>query len=195
MRTKPDPSTAAIAFALDLGMECATFLRLWNEGEFDVIRKEWPEAPDAIFIGADPSMPFDDFQPETAPAPTEPFMATIYNTTGWRNKVFAALKRAELYFCLAKSHANTSNGYREQMAEHEAMMIAAIKAIPHPNDPAREFTDAEVDALLRTRIPGGSEAAAWFAPHEGNDKAKANIRYVVRALIAAANSSVQGPTP
>jgi hypothetical protein len=30
------------------------FLRLWNEGEFEVLRREWPEAPEAIYIGADP---------------------------------------------------------------------------------------------------------------------------------------------
>ena len=53
----PDPSTAAIAFALDNtssdhdGME---FLRCWNEGDFDTIREQWPEAPEEVFIGADP---------------------------------------------------------------------------------------------------------------------------------------------
>lgn len=48
-----DAAVAAIQFALadDDGM---TFLRLWNEGEFDVIRREWPDAPGEVFIGADP---------------------------------------------------------------------------------------------------------------------------------------------
>ena len=47
-----DAAVAAIAFALktDDGL---TFLRLWNEGEFDVLRREWPEAPEDIYIGAD----------------------------------------------------------------------------------------------------------------------------------------------
>lgn len=31
-----------------------TFLRCWNEGDFDAIRREWPEAPDDVFEGADP---------------------------------------------------------------------------------------------------------------------------------------------
>ncbi|USD58826.1 hypothetical protein J4N45_09825 [Vibrio sp. SCSIO 43140] len=46
-------AVAAIEFALETedGMN---FLRLWNEGEFDVLRDEWPEAPEAIYIGADP---------------------------------------------------------------------------------------------------------------------------------------------
>ncbi|QDJ96320.1 hypothetical protein Xoosp13_133 [Xanthomonas phage Xoo-sp13] len=51
-----DASVAAIQFALetDDGLE---FLRLWNVGEFATLRKEWPEAPEAIYIGADPLHP------------------------------------------------------------------------------------------------------------------------------------------
>ncbi len=52
--TKRESSAiAAIQFALeaDEGME---LLRCWIQGDFDVIRKEWPEAPKAVFIGADP---------------------------------------------------------------------------------------------------------------------------------------------
>lgn len=45
-------ATAAIQFALsdDDGED---FLRYWNEGEFDVIRRNWPDAPPEVFIGAD----------------------------------------------------------------------------------------------------------------------------------------------
>ena len=47
-----DAAVAAIRFALDDdGMQ---FLQLWNQGDFDVIRREWPEAPDEVFIGAYP---------------------------------------------------------------------------------------------------------------------------------------------
>jgi len=44
---------AAIQFALNNpeGME---FLRLWNEGEFDTLRREWPDAPSEVYVGADP---------------------------------------------------------------------------------------------------------------------------------------------
>ena len=50
---RADAAVAAIQFALgdDEGMQ---FLRLWNQGDFDVIRSEWPEAPEEVFIGADP---------------------------------------------------------------------------------------------------------------------------------------------
>ena len=48
-----DAAVAAIQFALsdDDGMQ---FLRLWNGGDFDIIRREWPDAPEEVFIGADP---------------------------------------------------------------------------------------------------------------------------------------------
>ncbi len=43
---------AAIAFALETDDGLA-FLRCWNEGDIDAIRREWPEAPEEVFIGAD----------------------------------------------------------------------------------------------------------------------------------------------
>lgn len=50
-----DAPTAAIRFALSHECECPMdFLRCWFEGDFATIRREWPEAPDAVFIGADP---------------------------------------------------------------------------------------------------------------------------------------------
>jgi len=46
------PAVAAIQFALtsDCGME---FLRCWNDGDFNAIRAEWPEAPQSVFDGAE----------------------------------------------------------------------------------------------------------------------------------------------
>ena len=48
-------SNAAIKYALDKhadgGME---FLRCWFYGDFGAIRNEWPDAPEAVFRGADP---------------------------------------------------------------------------------------------------------------------------------------------
>lgn len=49
-----DPAVAAIQFALETDSDGLHFLSLWNEGEFDLLRREWPEAPEAIYIGADP---------------------------------------------------------------------------------------------------------------------------------------------
>lgn len=48
-----DAAVAAIQFALETD-EGLAFLRCWNEGDFDAIRLEWPDAPEEVFIGADP---------------------------------------------------------------------------------------------------------------------------------------------
>lgn len=56
----PDAATAAIRFALeDAGdtYEAIDFLRAWNDGDFPEIRRDWPEVPDDVFIGADPLFP------------------------------------------------------------------------------------------------------------------------------------------
>ena len=45
------------------------------------------------------------------------------------------------------------------------------------------LTDHQVDRLLRTSIPGGSHALDWFLPY-ANDKGLANIRDVVRLMLA-----------
>jgi len=47
-----NPSGFAIEYALETedGLE---FLRLWNEGEFDLIRAEWTDCPEECFIGAE----------------------------------------------------------------------------------------------------------------------------------------------
>ena len=46
-------AAAAIRFALT-DPEGMTFLRLWNEGDFDTLRREWPDAPIEVYVGADP---------------------------------------------------------------------------------------------------------------------------------------------
>lgn len=51
-----NPAVAAILYALeaDEGFE---FLSYWNEGEFDICRRNWPDAPEEVYIGADPMHP------------------------------------------------------------------------------------------------------------------------------------------
>lgn len=51
--TENNAAVAAIQFALETDDGLA-FLRCWNDADFDSIREEWPEAPDEVFIGADP---------------------------------------------------------------------------------------------------------------------------------------------
>ncbi|QHS38451.1 hypothetical protein GWQ43_19990 (plasmid) [Alcaligenes faecalis] len=51
-------AVAAIQYALepttDEGM---AFLDAWNQGDFDVCRSAWPDAPKTCYIGADPLLP------------------------------------------------------------------------------------------------------------------------------------------
>ncbi len=48
-------ASEAIAFALE-DDDGNTFLRYWNEGEFDKLRRNWPDAPYAVYVGADPML-------------------------------------------------------------------------------------------------------------------------------------------
>lgn len=51
-------AVAAIGFALDPTTdEGLSFLEAWNQGDFDVCRREWPEAPQECYVGADPALP------------------------------------------------------------------------------------------------------------------------------------------
>lgn len=52
-RQPADAAVAAIKFSLQTD-EGDAFLRCWLEGDFAAIRKEWPDAPEELFIGADP---------------------------------------------------------------------------------------------------------------------------------------------
>lgn len=51
-----NPAAAAIKYAIELGgRDGIDFLCLWYEGGFPEIRREYPDAPKEIFIGADPT--------------------------------------------------------------------------------------------------------------------------------------------
>lgn len=55
------PSLAAIQYAITLNSEAANFLQLWSEGDWDGIRKEWPECPESVFDAATiETQPADD---------------------------------------------------------------------------------------------------------------------------------------
>lgn len=47
---KIDHAVAAIQFALTQGLDADAFLRCWNEGDWEAIRKEWPEAPENVYV-------------------------------------------------------------------------------------------------------------------------------------------------
>ena len=46
------------------------------------------------------------------------------------------------------------------------------------------MTNQEIDKLLSTPIPGGSQARDWFIPHD-TERGLENVRDVVRRIVAA----------
>ncbi|WP_151708844.1 hypothetical protein [Acinetobacter brisouii] len=52
-----DPALAVIRYItsdyVDGDQDAMEFLRYWNEGEFDVLRRNWENIPDEVFIGAE----------------------------------------------------------------------------------------------------------------------------------------------
>lgn len=59
----PNPSLAVIQYItsdnVDGPRDAMEFLNYWNEGEFDLLRRNWDNIPDEVFIGAD-----SQFKPE-----------------------------------------------------------------------------------------------------------------------------------
>lgn len=52
---KTEPFAAAseaIKFSIEIN-EGKKFLQYWLDGDFDAIRKEWPNAPESVYIGVD----------------------------------------------------------------------------------------------------------------------------------------------
>lgn len=49
LRSPQDEAVAAVEFSLRTG-DAASFLKYWLHGEWDVIRRNWPDAPEACFV-------------------------------------------------------------------------------------------------------------------------------------------------
>ena len=101
----------------------------------------------------------------------------------------------------------TNQSNTEQMREalrkikHEAVSLAdaqviALDALTAPAAEVPEaMGDAEIDKLLSTSIPGGSQARDWFLPHD-TEKGLANVRDVVRLMLAQWQSTrLRGGVP
>lgn len=48
-RTPANTAVAAIVFATQ-NAEGLEFLRVWLHGDWDAIRREWPEAPESVYV-------------------------------------------------------------------------------------------------------------------------------------------------
>lgn len=52
--------SSAFAAAINFALKCdegLNFLECWLHGDFPEIRRDWPDAPETVFIGADPLHP------------------------------------------------------------------------------------------------------------------------------------------
>ncbi|AVY95731.1 hypothetical protein DAI18_18040 [Microvirgula aerodenitrificans] len=153
---RPEPvaawaaGTAAIEFALeDATGEGMAFLRCWLYGDFDVIRNEWPEAPESVYIGADPLHPETVAMLAAAPEEPQPVLdrpASIGGTTFGvgipvRTLVAAAQRRYEA----------------EQTPASLADRQALIDALRHP------VVDAELTTLREQNAALKQDAARYHA--------------------------------
>jgi hypothetical protein len=60
MTSDRSAATAAIQFALETD-DGLSFLREWAQGSFSDIRRNWPDAPESVYIGVDPLHPKTKF--------------------------------------------------------------------------------------------------------------------------------------
>ncbi len=58
-----DAAIELIKFAATKGAECQDVLVLWLAGEFKVLKEEFPDIPDACFVGCDPEHPLSTADP------------------------------------------------------------------------------------------------------------------------------------
>jgi hypothetical protein len=118
-----DAAVAAIEFALRDDDGCGMdFLRCWNEGDFDAIRNEWPEAPEAVFIGADPLHPMTKF-PATSAADAKDAereaIATAYGYLWHVNAADGAPPEAEVLSVTPKRAAYEARKALRDLLTHE----------------------------------------------------------------------------
>jgi hypothetical protein len=127
------PAIAAIEYALkaDEGME---FLRVWLHGQFDVIRDEWPDAPQAVFVAA--------------PAPAEP--------KGEQQAIADKPQDAAIYQSIADNYARDLKP--EQRATLSKAQVHAItQAIQRCNSVQAFGAAKSLRALLAANNGGSNE--------------------------------------
>ena len=52
-----DAAIELIKYAYTKRYDCHLILELWLHGEFEILRKEFTDIPDACFVGCDPEHP------------------------------------------------------------------------------------------------------------------------------------------
>ena len=58
-----DAAVELIKYAYSKPYDCHLILELWLHGEFEILRKEFTDIPDACFVGCDPEHPLSTADP------------------------------------------------------------------------------------------------------------------------------------
>lgn len=109
----PDAAVAAIRYALRAEREDGSgidFLREWNEGGFNEIRRDWTNVPEAVFIGA------DTLHPQTASVVARGYDSDLLNWLETNAKVGFGFADASITFVVPESFKG-SNTIRELVSE------------------------------------------------------------------------------
>jgi diguanylate cyclase (GGDEF)-like protein len=174
-----DSALAAIDFALkaDEGLE---FLRCWQRGDFDVIRKEWPDAPKAVFVGADPLFPPPQEAQEEFYRLHEERSATDNNMLMEMVEVISKAEKAlisldrmatrDALTGLANRRAGekvllNAHGGAQQTSTSYSVLLVDIDYFKRVNDThGHEIGDAAIKAVaavLGNTVRGGDVACRW----------------------------------
>lgn len=77
---------------------------------------------------------------------------------------------------------------KQRLYTADQMRAYALDAL-QSQPAAAGVSDAEINRILSTPIPGGSVASHWFLPHD-TGKGLANVRDVVRAMLTSARAII-----
>ncbi|MFG8752209.1 hypothetical protein ACEPU1_28280 [Pseudomonas aeruginosa] len=156
------------------------FLRCWNEGNFDALRAEWPEAPDDIYIGPDQFHPktigYDAYSAAEAKSLTSVRLLSqcrdSFNSDA--GNIDALIAEVDAYLAGQPALANSrdaTGGIQDELdvdgakAQHKAAAQALIRAVKRQY-PLNSTVDAKVGGhLIRGTVIRHSDSW-WSDPGE-----------------------------
>lgn len=174
-------SNAVIRFMLDNPCESPLeFLRCWNEGNFDALREEWPEAPDDIYIGPDQFHPktvgFDEYSAADAQSLTSVRLLSRCrdNLNSEAANIDSLIAEVDAYLAGQPTQTNTrdaTGGIQDELdvdgakAQHKAAAQALIRAVQRQY-PINSTVDAKVGGNLIRGIVLRHSDSWWSDPGE-----------------------------
>lgn len=175
-----DAASAAIVFALGLGSsdDCMYFLRAWNQGEFDDLRKDYPEAPEEVYIGADCLHPETVIEAPPTLTPVQVINTVVRDINSIQHLPPVSLRqnRREYWKAGARACLQALN-----TALHKSAQELLGPGRPQPMDAelfsywveeARRNPQRVARALTHCQNPDDYRVALWGMVQEDEDKAR-----------------------